>query len=261
MEAPLNIWLILITSLNILLLAGLVLSLFLKIKEKQEDQRITKGLQLLQNKLSILEDLSDKTDEQVRKLIHLLDQKAQEVRQTLNAADQKMNQMDQTTLSMTTPQLQTQSTHYTDKTSLYVQAAKLANQGFTVDQITQQVDLSPAELNMIIKVNRDQLQFAPNKLPQWLDNQVENKPMTEDDDINQFAQAITTQNNLSQKIANTAFDTMSQDLSAHQSLTEDFKKTVQQMPQTFTETKNQSFMKDGKLIKPFEFKKITTSGR
>ena len=53
-----NIWLILITSLNILLLAGLVLSLFLKIKEKQEDQRITKGLQLLQNKLSILDDRS-----------------------------------------------------------------------------------------------------------------------------------------------------------------------------------------------------------
>ncbi len=252
-----NIWLILITSLNILLLAGLVLSLFLKIKEKQEDQRITKGLQLLQNKLSILEDLSDKTDEQVRKLIHLLDQKAQEVRQTLNNADQKIHQLDTAQTMMTTqPQLAT--TQYTDKTSLYVQAAKLANQGFNADQIAQQVDLSPAELNMIIKVNRDQLQFAANKLPQWLDKQIENKSLTEDDDINQFAQAITSQNNLSQKIAHTAFDTLSQDLSAHQSLTEDFKKTVQQMPQTFTEAKNQSFMKDGKLIKPFEFKKITS---
>ncbi len=255
-----NIWLILITSLNILLLAGLVLSLFLKIKEKQEDQRITKGLQLLQNKLSILEDLSDKTDEQVRKLIHLLDQKAQEVRQTLNNADQKIHQLD-AAQTMMTAQPQAATTHYTDKTSLYVQAAKLANQGFTAEQIAQQVDLSPAELNMIIKVNRDQLQFAANKLPQWLDKQAENKNLTEDEDINQFAHAITSQNNLSQKIAHTAFDTLSQDLSAHQSLTEDFKKTVQQMPQTFTETRNQSFMKDGKLIKPFEFKKITTSSR
>lgn len=243
-------------------MAGLVLSLFLKIKEKQEDQRITKGLQLLQNKLSILEDLSDKTDEQVRKLIHLLDQKAQDVRQTLNAADQKIHQIEQAVQAMAAPPPQTSSTSYNnDKTSLYVQAAKLANQGFTADQIAQQVDLSPAELKMIIKVNRDQLQFAANKLPQWLDQNTESKTSTEDNDISQFAQAITNQNNLSQKIASTAFDTLSQDLSAHQSLTEDFKKTVQQMPQTFTETKNQSFMKDGKLIKPFEFKKITVSNR
>ncbi len=48
-----------------------------------------------------------------------------------------------------------------------VHAAKLANQGFTQEQILQQINLNPAEVDLIFKVNKDKLQFAEDQLPAW----------------------------------------------------------------------------------------------
>lgn len=89
-----NYWLLTLTLLNVLLLAFVSFIMLAKNKAKFEDQRLTKGLQLLQNKISILQDLSDKTDEQVRSWVHLLEQKASDVQSQLIKSDEKVIQIE-----------------------------------------------------------------------------------------------------------------------------------------------------------------------
>lgn len=265
-----NIWLLLLTFFNIVLLAGLSFSLFLRVKEKKEDQRLTKGLQLLQNKISILEDLSDKTDQQVRKLIHILDQKTGEVRQVMAASDDQIQQIEamlnkgleiSKIFHEQIPQGEMQNRQ---KTTLYVTAAKMAHQGYNLEQILAQVDLTPAEVQMIIKVNKDNLQFAEDQLPAWAQGSVSsatNNNQSAETELNEFTQALTNQNSLysatklNSTITEKAFDTVKQDMTTQTNLNAEFKKTLQQMPQTFTES-NTSRTSDGKVIKPFEFRRI-----
>lgn len=280
-----NIWLLLLTLFNIILLTGLSFSLFLRLKEKKHDQRLTKGLQLLQNKISILEDLSDRTDEQVSKIVHLIDQKAQDARTQLLEADHKIEQINMAlskaldiskVFSENIPQ---QEIADRQKTNAYVQAAKLAHQGFSVDQICAKVDLSPAEVEMIAKVNRDQLQFAEEALPSWVNlNQepTEKKSNALDSELHLFAKSLHTQNEKLQQVAGTfssttvaetAFDSLKQDMHAQQNLREEFKKTVQTVPQNFvegtrgntgTDTKGPSA---NKSVRPFEFRRINSEGK
>lgn len=265
-----NIWLLLLTFFNIVLLAGLSFSLFLRVREKKEDQRLTKGLQLLQNKISILEDLSDKTDQQVRKLIHILDQKTGEVRQVMAASDEQIQQIEMMLnkgleiskiFQESIPQGEMQNRQ---KTTLYVTAAKMAHQGYTLEQILAQVDLTPAEVQMIIKVNKDNLQFAEDQLPAWAQGtttQAGNAAQSAENELNEFTQALTNQNSLysasklNTTIASTAFDTVQQDMTTQTNLNAEFKKTIQQMPQTFADG-GTTKTADGKIVKPFEFKRI-----
>lgn len=237
-EDALNIWLLLLTTFNLMLLAILSINLFLKVKEKKEDQRLTKGLQLLQNKISILEDLSDKTDEQVRKLVHVLDQKTNELRvctaeadaqlAEVNEAFTKNSELYQMNLQL---QQQTMKDPHKTKTQLYVNAAKLAYQGYTVEQIAQHIDLSPAEIQMIVKVNKDQLQFAEDQLPQWAQSQ----------------QALVSQKLQQQEISTKELSEFADALSAQASL-----QTPPKMPQTFAESSENP----QRTVKPFEFKRI-----
>lgn len=102
-----NIFLMVLTCLNILLVLGLSFTVFLRVKEKKEDQRITKGLQLLQHKIAILQDLSDKADEQVQRLVHMLDSKSNDLRRATNEATIAM-----TSMQALTQEVQTAQSHH-----------------------------------------------------------------------------------------------------------------------------------------------------
>ncbi len=282
-----NIWLLLLTLLNVILLAGLSFSLFLRIKEKKEDQRLTRGLQLLQNKISILEDLSDRTDEQVRKLVHVIDQKANEVRNHLVSADEKIEQID-VALSKAldiskvfNEQVPQHEMLNRQKTNAYVQAAKMAHQGFSTEQISTKVDLSPAEIEMITKVNKDNLQFSEENLPTWITDQTSAIQNNQDTDLAIFTQALNQQNQknqhtVGQSIGASAFDSMTQDLAAQNNLRSEFNKTVKTaaqhtqpsviskstVPQSFVDknfsekTTTVNGATGEKSIRPMEFRKI-----
>jgi hypothetical protein len=265
-----NIWLLLLTLLNVILLAGLSFSLFLRIKEKKEDQRLTKGLQLLQNKISILEDLSDRTDEQVHKLVHVIDHKANEVRHQLQIADEKIDQIEialSKALDISkvfNEQVPHQEMIDRQKTNTYVQAAKMAHQGFSIEQISAKVDLSPAEIEMITKVNKENLQFSEESLPAWINESTTQKSVkNQDTDLENFAQALNEQNKkIQQTVKETAFDSIKQDLVAQNNLRSEFNKTVapaptKKVPQTFVEkTVTANGSSNEKTIKPMEFRKI-----
>lgn len=188
-----NYWLLTLSLLNILLMSLVLFSWLFKNKNKLEEQKLSKGLQLLQNKISILQDLADRSDEQVRKWVYLIEQKSTDLQNLMNTADEKIGNINKTldhAMEVTqvfydkTPQATLMERL---KTSKYVHAAKLANQGFSSEIIAQKIDLSMAEIELIIKLNKDQLQFSENQLPAWIlagndphvINQVENNETQE----------------------------------------------------------------------------------
>ncbi len=280
-----NFWLLTLTLVNLLLITFIVFNWFIRSKEHHEDQRLTKGLQLLQNKISILQDLSDKSDEQVRRWVHLIEQKSADVQSKLMQSDEKIEQIE----SVLSKALDVSKIFYDQvphaeiverqKTSKYVQAAKLANQGFTSDQISQKVDLNLAEIDMIVKMNKEKLQFSEENLPAWIqDISSEGKPSNNDlqspasfsmagpqmtahqTEIAEFGQQLKKMN---QMVSATAFESAKPDLTSMEAIKQQFNDSISknstQVPQTFLgdQSKNVVFQ-NGKAIKPFEFKKIAT---
>lgn len=139
----------------------------------KDDPRLSQGLQLLQGKISVLEDLSDRTENQAKQLTHLLEKKSQELQAKIQMAEGQIGRISQSMeKSMEVAQIfQDKIPHqeiiHRQTTMRYVRAAQLAHQGASVDQICQQVDLPRSEVEFICKVNRDQLVFSPDQLPAW----------------------------------------------------------------------------------------------
>ena len=166
--------LLVLTVFNLVVLSVLTIQVFLKLKEKKEDLRLAKGLQLLQNKISILQDRSDKTDHQVQKIVQVIDRKSADIQTNMALIDSKTGHVEAALIRAT--EISKMLTHQNpqgamadaQKTNLHVQAAKLANKGFSKEQIMGKVDLNPSEIDFIFKVNRDQLQFAEDQLPGWV---------------------------------------------------------------------------------------------
>lgn len=213
-----NYWLLSLSLLNVLLIAYIAFTHLSRNKAKAEDPRLTKGLQLLQNKISILQDLSDKTDEQVRKWIHLIEQKSGNVQAQLQRSDEKITQIE----SALSKALDVSKIFYEQvphaemaerqKTGKYVQAAKLANQGYSADQISQKIDLSTAEIEMIIKMNREELQFAEEQLPAWVQAASTNGgPENRTQELADFSSQMQKMN---ASMVSTAFDMTTPDMSA-----------------------------------------------
>lgn len=262
-----NYWLLSLTLLNILLIAFIAFNQLAKNKASKEDNRLTRGLQLLQNKISILQDLSDKTDEQVRNWVHVIETKSSAVQAQLIRSDEKIIQIE----SALSKALDVSKIFYEQvpanemaerqKTSKYVQAAKLANQGFSTDQISQKVDLSAAEIEMITKMNRDNLQFAEENLPAWIQAEDETQTLEKRSlEVDEFTAQLQRMN---QMVTSTAFDTNKPDMTSMNQIKQQFTETLSnnstQIPQTFLdENKAQAITRTetGKIVKPFEFRKI-----
>lgn len=295
-----NYWLLSLCLFNVLLLAFIGFNHLSQKKSKAEDHRLTKGLQLLQNKISILQDLSDKTDEQVRKWVHIIEQKSHDIQHQLHASDEKIIQIEEVLSKATEKAIEASQIFYErvphaemaerEKTSKYVRVAKLANQGLTTEEISQQIDLSIAEIEMITKMNREELQFSEKNLPTWA--QVASKKNDEKDinfkgssssisneyrarELTDFAtqmQQLQQTQKISQMVSTTAFDVTAPDLSSMNQIKQEFKAAVTdtlamnstQIPQTFLDDKVNSAAvttktPSGKIVRPFEFRRIVKS--
>lgn len=271
-----NYWLLTLSTMNLLLLTLMLFSWLTKNKNKVEDQRLTKGLQLLQNKISILQDLSDKSDEQVRKWVHLIEQKSFEVQNQLSRSDEKMAQIE-TVLAKAldvSKAFAEQVPHETlaerQKTSRYAQAARLAHQGYSADQISQKTDLSTAETEIIIKMNRNQLQFSEDDLPAWV-NTMANIPATGDEEQQEMNEFTAQLRKMNQVVSESAFDTPKPDMTSMNQIKQQFTDSLSmnstQIPQTFLDERKDATLAtapetttaDGKTIRPFQFRKITVN--
>lgn len=139
----------------------------------QDDPRLSRGLQLLQSKITVLEDLSDRTDVQVKQLTKLLDHKTRVIQDKIVEADRHNYQIHESMQkSLEVAEIFQDKIPHQDilerqKTIRYVKAAKMAHDGASVEEISHAVDLPLEQLELIAKFNRDQLMFDEASLPEW----------------------------------------------------------------------------------------------
>lgn len=158
---------------------GLVLTLGVAIlwiksnRPAKEDPRLSRGLQLLQSKISVLEDLSDRTERQVKQLMALLDERAKILQNKILQAHETMQRIDQSMAkSLNVAQIFQDKIPHEEiierqNAAKFVTAAKMAHQGRSIEDIMNEVDLPRAEVEFISKVNRDELTFSEEHLPEW----------------------------------------------------------------------------------------------
>ncbi len=142
-------------------------------RPQKDDPRLSRGLQLLGSKISILEDLSDRTETQVKQLTSLMEQKVREIQTILLEAENQIQKIDQSMIKslevakIFQDKIPHQEIIERQNTIKYVKAARMAHQGASIEEIVSAVDLPRGEIEFIAKVNRDQLQFSEQDLPAW----------------------------------------------------------------------------------------------
>ncbi len=142
------------------MIVGVSLCLVKVFRDREDDPRLTQGLRLLQSKISILEDLSDHTETQVKQLMTLLDKKLHEVRGSIGQVNQHIGEVDRSIekSKMMAEKIQNEIAHdqIVEKKieNKYIQAAQLAHQGHSVDEIVQALNLPKAEVQLITRINK-----------------------------------------------------------------------------------------------------------
>lgn len=169
-----SVWILIQIVINIFLLAGIALALIKIFKNKEDDPRLTQGLRLLQSKISILEDLSDHTENQVNQLMILLDKKLHEVRGTIGQVTHHIGEVDRSIekskrmAEIMQNEIPHEQIHEKRLENKYIQAAQFAHQGYSADDIVKALNLPRAEVELIVKVNKkncvyDRPQLAKKK--------------------------------------------------------------------------------------------------
>jgi hypothetical protein len=168
-----SFWVLAQILLNIIFLASVITIWIRQQRPQKDDPRLSKGLQLLQSKIAILEDLSDRTDEQVTQVMTILERKYQEIQLKLNESDRQIQKIDSNmSKSMEVAKIFQDRIPHAEildrqNTIKYVTAAKMAHQGASIAEIANKVDLSKGEIDFISKINREQLMFCETSLPDW----------------------------------------------------------------------------------------------
>ncbi|MEI7973348.1 MAG: DUF2802 domain-containing protein [Bdellovibrio sp.] len=181
-------WTLLQILAHVVTFASLVSVFFSLRRPAKDDPRMSRGLQLLQSKIAVLEDLSDRTDTQVHQLQALLSQRSKDVETLIQRLDLEMAKIQQATQkSLEVAEIfQDRIPHKEiierQTTSKYVKAAQLAHAGKSVDEIARSVDLSVGEIELIAKMNREHLQFSEAALPEWIQksNSIHESSVTKD---------------------------------------------------------------------------------
>jgi hypothetical protein len=139
----------------------------------QDDPRLSRGLQLLQSKIAVLEDLSDRTDAQVKQLNQLIEQKARLLQNKIIESEHQISRVDSAmqkskeVAEIFQDKIPHQEIIERQQTVKYVKAAQMAHAGHSLEEISAAVDLPVGQLELIAKLNKDQLVFDAEALPEW----------------------------------------------------------------------------------------------
>lgn len=206
--------------INIFLAVGLGFLFIRMFRPQKDDPRLSRGLQLLQSKISILEDLSDRTDHQFKQMGLLLDEKAKEVQSHITSAQEQIYRLgesmkkSQDVARIFQDKIPHEEIIERQNTVKYVRAAQMANQGYTVAEIQKAVDIPASELEFIVKVNRDRLMFSVDQLPDWIKNEL---------------QATSAPTPIVEKAYREAFEPLPDSTQTLAKIGEEFRKAVQDM--------------------------------
>jgi mannose/fructose/N-acetylgalactosamine-specific phosphotransferase system component IIB len=178
----LSFWVLIQVTIDVLLLAGVGFLAVRISRPAKDDPRLSRGLQLLQSKISVLEDLSDRTEVQVNQLNAIMDHKIKEIQGIVNDSEKQLQQIRSSmgksleVAKIFQDKIPHQEIVERQNTIKYVQAARMAHQGLTPQEIAKTVNLSMGEIEFIAKINRDQLQFSDAELPDWAKEELGSAP-------------------------------------------------------------------------------------
>jgi hypothetical protein len=170
----LSFWIIVQTALNIIFFSAFVITWIRLSRPAKDDPRLSKGLQLLQSKIAVLEDLSDRTETQSSQLTALMENKIRDIALKLEQADQMVHNIE---LSMNKSlevakifqdKIPHEEIIERQNTVKFVRAALMAYEGRSIEEISKEIDLARGEIEFIIKVNRENLSFDMAQLPDWI---------------------------------------------------------------------------------------------
>lgn len=139
----------------------------------KDDPRLSRGLQLLQSKITVLEDLSDRTEVQVHQLTALLDKKTVMLQDRIEEADVQTQKVEESmNKSLEVAEIFEDRIPHEDvikrkEEIKYVSAAQMAHSGVSLEEIMERTGLPKAQVEFIAKVNKDQLMFDDTQLPDW----------------------------------------------------------------------------------------------
>jgi len=160
------------TVLNILFMAFILL-LWSRLRHLTGDEgRLKQGLQILQTKIAILEDLGRKVDEQASQLMQVLEHKRLTIESLLDNANNVMTQIEnKTTLAAVDPETLVER----ENAIKFTKAAILANKGLRPNEIASRLKLGIQEAELIYSLNAQQLQFKLEELPGWMLPHIQNE--------------------------------------------------------------------------------------
>jgi hypothetical protein len=176
---------ILILSLIQLFFFAALIFVWTKMKRSlDDDTKWSRGLQLLQSKIAVIEDLSDRTEEQVRQLTIMMEDKVADLQRKIDEADDVLNKISRSMKkSIEVAQIFQDKIPHEEiierqNTVKFVKAALMANEGREADEIAEVVDLPKSQIEFIVKVNSDRLSFDTSQMPEWLKAELNKDPMT-----------------------------------------------------------------------------------
>jgi uncharacterized protein YerC len=152
----------------------------------KDDPRLSRGLQLLQSKISVLEDLSYRTETQVNQLTALMDHKIKEIQNIVLDADKQLQQIRQSmgksleVAKIFQDKIPHQEIIERQTTLKYVQAAKMIQEGKTIDEVQMSIGLSFGEIELIANMDVDYLKNIENQMSQWKRTHVDFLPTAQE---------------------------------------------------------------------------------
>jgi hypothetical protein len=265
-----------------LVLVAATTGLWIRLNRPQKDDpRLSKGLQLLQSKIAVLEDLSDRTELQVNQLTTLLEQKCRELQLQVQHSEKQLLKIDQSMQkSLDVAKIFQDRIPHTEilerqNTIKYVKAARLAHQGLSAEEIAAQVDLSTGEIEFICKVNKDKLMFCEDSLPEWAQASTEvtsaNTIADEGNDVDGFRESrIDHDMGRTFEVADNSSETLATDIPAAEQdalkkLGDAFRQAcetasqVEAVTQGFVEGNRQPEAASGPVIRPVKFPRIESN--
>jgi hypothetical protein len=164
--------------LQLLSFAGLIVLWNRTKRNVDDDSRRSRALQFLESKIAVFEDISDRTELQVKQLTEMMENKICDLQRKIDEADSVLQKISQSMKkSIEVAQIFQDKIPHEEilerqNTVKFVKAALLANEGKTVDEIAQAVDLPRAQIEFVVKVNSDKLSFDISQMPEWLKSEL-----------------------------------------------------------------------------------------
>lgn len=169
----LSLWVLLQILVNLFFVAGFVFIWARLRREPSEDPRLSRGLQMVSSKIAILEDLSRQTDTQSQQIYALIEQKAKQLLEQIEKSDEQIAKIEfaqQKSLEVAQifqDKIPHEEIRHREQTMKYIEVARMAHEGKTANEIHEEIGLSLGEIELIMKLNKDNFHLQEAMLPSW----------------------------------------------------------------------------------------------